>query len=113
MPKRLVVCCPSGAGTAEAIVPPTEPDDRYPGIVRREASDVAASKWDQACAQAGWRKRRAWAINYISLDDSTAAAGKWDPAQCAANARRAAADPNAVYYVGEFNSGCSEVSIQS
>jgi branched-chain amino acid transport system substrate-binding protein len=52
-----------------------------------------------------------WAINYISLDDSTAAAGKWDPVRCAANARRAAADPNAVYYVGEFNSGCSEVSI--
>jgi branched-chain amino acid transport system substrate-binding protein len=52
-----------------------------------------------------------WAINYISLDDSTAAAGKWDPARCAANARRAAADPNAVYYVGAFNSGCSEVSI--
>jgi branched-chain amino acid transport system substrate-binding protein len=52
-----------------------------------------------------------WAINYIPLDDSTVAAGRWDPARCAANARRAAADPNAVYYVGEFNSGCSEVSI--
>ena len=52
-----------------------------------------------------------WAINYISLDDSTAATAKWDPEHCAANARRAAADPNAVYYVGEFNSGCSEVSL--
>jgi branched-chain amino acid transport system substrate-binding protein len=52
-----------------------------------------------------------WAINYISLDDSTAAAGRWDPVRCVANARRAAADPNAVYYVGEFNSGCSQVSI--
>jgi branched-chain amino acid transport system substrate-binding protein len=52
-----------------------------------------------------------WAINYVSLDDSTAAAGKWDPGRCAANARTAAADPNAVYYVGEFNSGCSQVSI--
>jgi branched-chain amino acid transport system substrate-binding protein len=52
-----------------------------------------------------------WAINYISLDNSTAAAGRWDPVRCAANARRAAADPNAVYYMGEFNSGCSEVSI--
>jgi branched-chain amino acid transport system substrate-binding protein len=52
-----------------------------------------------------------WAINFISLDDSTAAGGKWDPVRCAANARRAAADPNAVYYVGEFNSGCSEVSL--
>jgi branched-chain amino acid transport system substrate-binding protein len=52
-----------------------------------------------------------WAINLISLDDSTVTAGRWDPARCAANARRAAADPDAVYYIGEFNSGCSEVAI--
>jgi branched-chain amino acid transport system substrate-binding protein len=63
-----------------------------------------------ALKQAG-RSVGPWAINYISLDDSTAAAGRWDPVKCAANARRAAADPNAVYYVGEFNSGCSQVSI--
>jgi branched-chain amino acid transport system substrate-binding protein len=52
-----------------------------------------------------------WTVHYISLDDSTAAAGRWDPAQCAANARQAASDPKAVYYIGDFNSGCSEVSI--
>ena len=50
-------------------------------------------------------------IKYTALDDSTAAAGKWDPAQTAANAREAATDPKAVYYIGEFNSGASEVSI--
>jgi len=50
-------------------------------------------------------------VKYIGLDDSTAAAGKWDPAQTAANARKAATDPMAVYYIGEFNSGASEVSI--
>jgi branched-chain amino acid transport system substrate-binding protein len=52
-----------------------------------------------------------WTIHYLSLDDSSAAAGGWDPAQCAANARRAASDPKAAYYIGDFNSGCSEVSI--
>src|SRR5205823_4152193 len=31
--------------------------------------------------------------------------------QCAADARKAAADTSTVYYIGEFNSGCSEVSI--
>src|SRR5581483_8466549 len=41
----------------------------------------------------------------------TAAAGKWDPGQTAANARKAAADPKTVAYIGEFNSGASEVSI--
>jgi branched-chain amino acid transport system substrate-binding protein len=50
-------------------------------------------------------------VNYQSLDDSTAAAGAWDPTQTAANARKVAADPKAVYYIGEFNSGASEVSI--
>jgi branched-chain amino acid transport system substrate-binding protein len=50
-------------------------------------------------------------VKYTALDDSTAAAGKWDPAQTAANARQAATDPKAVYYIGEFNSGASEVSI--
>jgi branched-chain amino acid transport system substrate-binding protein len=50
-------------------------------------------------------------VKYTALDDSTAAAGKWDPSQTAANAREAATDANAVYYIGEFNSGASEVSI--
>jgi branched-chain amino acid transport system substrate-binding protein len=50
-------------------------------------------------------------VKYTELDDSTAAAGKWDPTQTAANARQAATDPHAVYYIGEFNSGASEVSI--
>ena len=52
-----------------------------------------------------------WTVKYTVLDDSTAAAGKWDPGQTAANARQVAADPKAVYYMGEFNSGASEVSI--
>jgi branched-chain amino acid transport system substrate-binding protein len=50
-------------------------------------------------------------VKYESLDDSTAQAGEWDPGQTAADARKAAADPNTVYYIGEFNSGASEVSI--
>ncbi len=63
-----------------------------------------------ALAQAGGMAGQ-WKVNYQSLDDSTAQAGKWDPAPTAANARKAAADSKAVYDVGEFNSGASEVSI--
>jgi branched-chain amino acid transport system substrate-binding protein len=63
-----------------------------------------------ALEQAG-DKAGQWAVSYTSLDDSTAAAGKWDPAQCAANARKVAQDSKAVFYMGEFNSGCSEVSV--
>jgi branched-chain amino acid transport system substrate-binding protein len=63
-----------------------------------------------ALAQAG-NKAGQFTVNYTSLDDSTAAAGEWDPTQTAADARKAAADPKSVYYIGEFNSGASEVSI--
>jgi len=63
-----------------------------------------------ALAQAGGKAGH-WTVNYQSLDDSTAAAGKWDPGQTAANARKAATDPKAVFYIGEFNSGASQVSI--
>ncbi len=50
-------------------------------------------------------------VKYTSLDDSTAAAGNWDPAQVAANARKVAQDKSAVAYLGEFNSGASAISI--
>jgi branched-chain amino acid transport system substrate-binding protein len=63
-----------------------------------------------ALSQAGGKAGQ-FKVNFQSLDDSTAAAGKWDPSQCAANARKAASDPKTVLYIGEFNSGCSEVSI--
>ena len=63
-----------------------------------------------ALSQAGGKAGQ-WTVNYQSLDDSTAAAGKWDPGQTEANARKVASDPKAVFYIGEFNSGASEVSI--
>jgi branched-chain amino acid transport system substrate-binding protein len=50
-------------------------------------------------------------IKYESLDDSTAAAGNWDPQQSAANARKVAQDKKAIAYIGEFNSGASKVTI--
>ena len=48
-----------------------------------------------ALAQAN-NKAGQWTVNYQVLDDSTAAAGKWDPGQTAANARKVASDPKAV-----------------
>jgi branched-chain amino acid transport system substrate-binding protein len=50
-------------------------------------------------------------VKYTSLDDSTAQAGNWDPGQTAQNARKVAQDDKAVGYIGEFNSGASQVSI--
>jgi branched-chain amino acid transport system substrate-binding protein len=50
-------------------------------------------------------------IKYVSLDDSTAAAGKWDPGQTSSDARKAAQDKTTIAYLGEFNSGASAISI--
>ncbi len=50
-------------------------------------------------------------INYVSLDDSTAAEGKWDAGQTKTNARKVAQDKKAIAYIGEFNSGASVNSI--
>ena len=50
-------------------------------------------------------------IEYQALDDATAAAGKWDPAQETTNANKAVADNNVVAYIGTFNSGAAKLSI--
>jgi branched-chain amino acid transport system substrate-binding protein len=52
-----------------------------------------------------------FSIKYVSLDDSTAAAGKWDPGATSADARKAAQDKTTIGYLGEFNSGASAISI--
>ncbi len=50
-------------------------------------------------------------VKYVSLDDSTAAAGKWEANQVNANARKVAQDDSAIAYIGEFNSGATVLSI--
>jgi branched-chain amino acid transport system substrate-binding protein len=50
-------------------------------------------------------------IVYEDMDDATAAAGKWDAAQEASNANKAAADADVMVYIGTFNSGAAKISI--
>src|SRR6476620_10665906 len=79
------------------------------GVSRTQASDVVRAirlALHEAGSTAG-----AFDIAYTSLDDSTARAGNWDPAQCARNARRATHDQATILYIGELNSGCSAVTI--
>jgi branched-chain amino acid transport system substrate-binding protein len=52
-----------------------------------------------------------FAIEYVSLDDSTAQAGGWEPGQTASNARKAISDDSTIAYIGEFNSGATAVSL--
>ena len=48
-----------------------------------------------------------YTIEYESNDDSTAAAGKWDEAKCAENARTYVDDDSIVGVIGTYNSGCA------
>ncbi|HEX2097982.1 MAG TPA: branched-chain amino acid ABC transporter substrate-binding protein, partial [Rubrobacteraceae bacterium] len=50
-------------------------------------------------------------IEYVSQDDATAQAGKWDEARCAENAQSAAQNEEVVGWIGPYNSGCAAIEI--
>jgi len=50
-------------------------------------------------------------VRLVSLDAATPQAAGWDPSQISQNARRAAADPRAIAYLGELDDSSSAVSI--
>lgn len=53
----------------------------------------------------------AYKIDYLDLDDATAAAGKWTAEAETANANRAVKDPNVMVYIGTYNSGAAKISM--
>jgi branched-chain amino acid transport system substrate-binding protein len=50
-------------------------------------------------------------IKLQPYDDSTAAAAKWDSAQCTANAKAHVANKNEVAVMGTLNSGCAKIEV--
>jgi branched-chain amino acid transport system substrate-binding protein len=50
-------------------------------------------------------------IKYVSLDDSTAQAAKWEPVEVSSNARQAVQDDTAIAYLGDSNSGATVISL--
>jgi branched-chain amino acid transport system substrate-binding protein len=79
------------------------------GASRDLASDLADGA--QMALDENRGRAGAFAVKHVSLDDSTAQAGSWDPAQTAANARKAVLDKTAIAYLGDYNSGASAISI--
>jgi branched-chain amino acid transport system substrate-binding protein len=61
---------------------------------------------DQADNKAG-----DYSIEFEAFDDATAAAGKWDEAKCAENARTFVEDESVVGNIGTYNSGCAAIEI--
>jgi branched-chain amino acid transport system substrate-binding protein len=79
------------------------------GDSRPQSTDVVNGE-KMALQEAGGKVGK-FTIKYVSLDDATAAAGKWDPGQTSSDARKAAQDASTIVYLGEFNSGASAISI--
>jgi branched-chain amino acid transport system substrate-binding protein len=50
-------------------------------------------------------------IEYLDLDDATAAAGQWTSDLESSNARKAVADSDVIAYIGPYNSGAATVSM--
>ena len=52
-----------------------------------------------------------YTVGYQGCDDSTAQAGRYDPAVCTSNATGYASTSNVIGILGTFNSGCSKVEL--
>ena len=77
----------------------------------KEQSEAVIDGEMLALQQAGSKVGK-YTIKYESLDDSTAQnPGTADEAQTADNAREAVSDPTTIFYLGEFNSGGTKVSL--
>jgi branched-chain amino acid transport system substrate-binding protein len=109
----LLGSCGGGRSPARTVTAPSRAVDVYSSLPLQGASttqtDAMVNGIKLALLEAHGRAGR-WVVNYRSLDDSTARAGNWDATQTAANARTAADDPNAVYYIGDFKGG-TDVSL--
>jgi len=76
----------------------------------KQQSDTIVRGIRMAIDEAGGRVGP-FRVEYLDLDDATAAAGQWTSEAEAANARRALQDPDVVAYIGTFNSGAAKVSM--
>ena len=77
----------------------------------KEQSEAVISGEELALKQRG-NKVGGFTIKYVSLDDSTAQnPGTADEGQTAQNARKAVQDETTIFYLGEFNSGGTKVSL--
>src|SRR4051794_21594153 len=66
----------------------------------RPQSESVVNGEQLALQQAGGKVGK-YTIKYVSLDDATPSAGKWEPGKTSANARKAAQDPKTIAYLGE------------
>jgi branched-chain amino acid transport system substrate-binding protein len=76
----------------------------------KDASDATNQAIELYLEQIGY-KAGDYTIKLAKFDDSTAAAGKWDQAQCTKNATDYVADASIVAVMGTYNSGCAKIIV--
>ena len=113
---------PSGSGTASGAQPAACKDKKgtstseihvYSSLPRQGTNTEQTNTLVEQIKQVlDGQKIGDFTIKYFDLDDSSAANnGDWDGAVEQQNANKAAADPDAMIYIGTYNSGAAKLSI--
>jgi branched-chain amino acid transport system substrate-binding protein len=76
----------------------------------KDASDATNQAIELYLKQIGYKAGN-YTIELKKYDDSTAAAGKWDQAQCTKNATDHVANADEVAVMGTYNSGCAKIIV--
>lgn len=76
----------------------------------KDASDATNQAIELYLEQIGY-KAGDYTIELKKYDDSTAAAGKWDQAQCTKNGTDHVANADEVAVMGTYNSGCAKIMV--
>ena len=100
-------CGGGGAGTGTETTLIVGVDIPFQGSAK-DASDSTWNAMNLYMEQIGGKVGN-YKVELKKYDDSTAAAGSWDPAQCTKNANDHVATTNEVAVMGTFNSGCAKI----
>ena len=95
-----------GKGTPQFIIPSDLP---LQGSSRSQTIEMTKAINFQLKSK-GYKAGK-YTVGYQSCDDSTAQAGKWDPAKCSANAQLYSRTREVIAVIGTFNSGCAEIEV--
>jgi branched-chain amino acid transport system substrate-binding protein len=76
----------------------------------QQQTDTMVNGVKMALEEAGYKAGN-FKIEFEDMDDATAAQGEWTAEAEQANARKAAADPDVMVYIGPYNSGAAKQSM--
>ena len=76
-----------------------------------EANNAMQLYLDQIGNKVTAKDGTVYSLNFKPYDDSTAAKGSWDDAQCAKNAQDHVANAAEIAVMGTFNSGCAKIIV--